>query len=72
MGRRQFIAEFKMKIVLEILREEKPTGAIVAEHGISPNQFCDRIWSDRCDDIEFIPLGVFVSKTTIDRTDIVI
>ena len=38
MGRRQFTAEFKTKIVLEILREEKPIGDIATEHGISPNQ----------------------------------
>ncbi len=38
MGRRQFTAEFKTKIVLEILREEKQIGDIAAEHGLSPNQ----------------------------------
>jgi len=38
MGRRQFTAEFKTKIVLEILREEKPIGELAAEHGLSPNQ----------------------------------
>jgi transposase-like protein len=47
MGRRQFTAEFKTKIVLEILREEKPIGDIAAEHGISPNQL--RNWK-----IEFL------------------
>ena len=38
MGRRQFTAEFKTKIVLEILREEKQLGELAAEHGVSPNQ----------------------------------
>ena len=33
MGRRQFSAEFKTKIVLEILREEKQIGELVAGHG---------------------------------------
>jgi|GEM_PF-332687 len=36
--RRQFTAEFKSKIVLEILKEEKPIGELAAEHGLSPNQ----------------------------------
>lgn len=38
MGRRKFSAEFKTKIVLELLREEKQLGDIAHEHGISPNQ----------------------------------
>ena len=38
MGRRQFTAEFKTKIVLEILREEKQLGELASEHGLSPNQ----------------------------------
>lgn len=38
MGRRQFTAEFKAKLVLEVLREEKQIGELAAEHGISPNQ----------------------------------
>jgi transposase-like protein len=38
MGKRQFTAEFKTKIVLEILREEKQIGELAAEHGLSPNQ----------------------------------
>jgi transposase-like protein len=38
MGRRQFTVEFKTKIVLEILREEKQLGELAAEHGVSPNQ----------------------------------
>lgn len=47
MGRRQFAAEFKTEIVLEILKEEKPIGDIAAEHGISSNQL--RNWK-----IEFL------------------
>lgn len=38
MGRRQFTADFKTKIVLEILREEKQLGDIATEHEVSPNQ----------------------------------
>jgi transposase-like protein len=38
MGRRQFTPEFKTRIVLEFLREEKPLGELAAEHEISPNQ----------------------------------
>jgi transposase-like protein len=38
MGRRQFSAEFKTKIVLEILREEKQIGELATGHGLSPNQ----------------------------------
>jgi len=33
LGRRQFSAEFKTKIVLEILREEKQIGELAARHG---------------------------------------
>jgi transposase-like protein len=43
-GRRQFTAEFKTKIVLEILREEKLLGELAAEHGLSPNQI--RNWKN--------------------------
>ena len=38
MGRRQFTPEFKTRIVLELLREEKLLGELAAEHEISPNQ----------------------------------
>jgi transposase-like protein len=38
MGRRKFSAEFKTKIVLELLREEQQLGEIAHQHGISPNQ----------------------------------
>lgn len=37
MGRRQFTAEFKTKLVLEVLREEKQIGEIATENGLSPN-----------------------------------
>src|SRR5665254_15752 len=36
MGRRRFTAEFKTKIVLEILREEKLLGELATEHGVAP------------------------------------
>ncbi|WP_366922798.1 IS3 family transposase [Metallumcola ferriviriculae] len=38
MGRRKFTAEFKTKIVLELLKEEKQIGELAAEHELSPNQ----------------------------------
>ena len=38
MGRRQYTAEFKTKIVLEILREEKQLGELATENELSPNQ----------------------------------
>ncbi len=42
MGRRKFTAEFKAKIVLEMLSGERELGAIAAEHQINPNQL--RAW----------------------------
>ena len=38
MARKKYSVEFKTKIVLEILREEKQLGEIASEHNISPNQ----------------------------------
>ena len=38
MERRQFTPEFKTKIVLALLREEKPLGELANEHNLSPNQ----------------------------------
>jgi transposase-like protein len=43
--RRTFSSDFKSKIVLEALREEKPLGEIANEYDISPNQL--RNWRDR-------------------------
>ena len=42
MGKRKFTAEFKAKIVLEVLSGERELGAIAAEHQINPNQL--RAW----------------------------
>jgi len=36
--RRQFTSDFKVKVVLELLREEHTLGEIAAEHEINPNQ----------------------------------
>jgi transposase-like protein len=36
--RRQFSSEFKVKVVLELLREERTLGEIAADHQINPNQ----------------------------------
>ena len=38
MGKRQFTSEFKVKLVLEVLREERTLGEIAAAHQINPNQ----------------------------------
>jgi transposase-like protein len=39
MGRkRRFTSEYKVKVVLEVLREERTLGEIAAEHEINPNQ----------------------------------
>jgi len=38
MIRRKFTSEFKAKIVLEVLREERTLGEIAAEYEINPNQ----------------------------------
>jgi putative transposase len=38
MKKRTFTSEFKVKLVLELLREEQPIGALALEHGINPNQ----------------------------------
>lgn len=38
MQKRQFTAEFKTRIVLEVLREEKQLNELAKEHDISPNQ----------------------------------
>jgi transposase-like protein len=35
--RKQYSAEFKAKVVREVLREEKPLSQIAASHGIHPN-----------------------------------
>ena len=42
MGKRQFTAEFKSQLVLEVLRGERELGEIAAEHQINPNQL--RAW----------------------------
>lgn len=36
--RKTFTAEFKAKVVLEILKEEKTISQLAAEHGAHPNQ----------------------------------
>ena len=36
--KRSFTSEFKVKVVLELLREEKTLGEIAAEYEINPNQ----------------------------------
>ncbi|MDR1158503.1 MAG: transposase [Oscillospiraceae bacterium] len=39
MGRkRKFTSEYKVKVVLEVLREARTLGEIAAEHEINPNQ----------------------------------
>jgi putative transposase len=36
--RKTFTGDFKAKVVLEILKEEKSISQIAAEHGVHPNQ----------------------------------
>lgn len=36
--RRKYTSEFKVKIVLEVLREEQTLGEIASKHEINPNQ----------------------------------
>jgi len=36
--RRQFTSDFKVKVVLEVLREERTIGEISSEYEINPNQ----------------------------------
>lgn len=42
MGKRKFTAEFKAKLVLEVLSGERELGEIALEHQINPNQL--RTW----------------------------
>ena len=42
MKRKQYTPEFKAKIGLEVLREERPLGEIAAENELNPNQI--RSW----------------------------
>jgi transposase-like protein len=59
MKRRQFTPEFKTKIVLELLREEKTLSEIASEHDISPNQL--RNWKN-----EFVENAVKVFSQNRD------
>ena len=62
MGRRQFTAEFKTKIVLEILREVKTIGELAAETNLSPNQLRNRTCQSVISSTRFI----FTSKAWVD------
>ena len=42
MGKRKFTAEFKAKLVLEVISGERELGEIATEHQINPNQL--RTW----------------------------
>lgn len=37
MGYKSYTAEYKAKVVLEVLREEKPLGEIASGYGLNPN-----------------------------------
>ena len=37
MGYKRYTAEYKTKVVLEVLREEKPLGEIASGYGLNPN-----------------------------------
>lgn len=53
MSKRQFTAEFKTKVVLELLKEEQQIGELAVKHEISPNQL--RNWRT-----EFLEKAVMV------------
>lgn len=40
MKRRQFAPEFKAKVVMEMLRDERTISEIANNHELSPNQLC--------------------------------
>ncbi len=61
--RRTFSSEFKSKLVLELLREEKPLGEIANEYDISPNQL--RNWK-----IEFLKNAPRAFSESKDEKDI--
>ncbi len=42
MGKRKFTAEFKARLVLEVISGERELGEIASEHQINPNQL--RAW----------------------------
>lgn len=58
--RRKFTSEFKVKVVLELLREERTLGEIAAAYEINPNQLAT--W--RREFFEKVP-GVFDEPKTI-------
>ena len=58
--KRQFTSEFKVKVVLELLREERTIGEIAAAYEINPNQLAT--W--RREFLEKAP-GVFDEPKTI-------
>jgi transposase-like protein len=39
--RREYSAEYKVRLVLEALKEEKTLGEIASREGINPNQICN-------------------------------
>jgi transposase-like protein len=39
--KRKFTSEFKVKVVLELLREERTMGEIASDHNINPNQLAN-------------------------------
>ena len=61
--RRQFTAEFKTRVVLELLKEEKQLGELAAEYELCPNQL--RNW--RKEFLENAP-KVFSPEQTRKRT----
>jgi len=63
MQRRQFTAEFKAKIVMEVLREEKTLSEIAANNELNPNQL--RSWKK-----EFIENAAKVFSESRDAKEI--
>jgi transposase-like protein len=63
MKRRQFLSAFKVKVVLEVLKEERTLSEIAAEHDLNPNQLAN--W--RREFLEKAPEVFDDQKTMRDR-----
>ncbi len=62
MGKRKFTAEFKARLVLEVISGERELGEIASEHQINPNQL--RAWKSAF--LEKAPLVFEESKAAKD------
>lgn len=65
MGKRNFTAEFKTKLVLQILSGEEEIGSLAILHQINPNQL--RTWKTQF--LEKAPLAFESSKMARERAE---